>query len=196
MINILKGKVIPVLRTKTKNDTIKSLDFLNKVSCDVVELTFSIPNIEKDYSEIKLLYPNINFIIGSVTNIELCQTAIQMGFRCLIAPNFDLEVCNLCRKYKVEYIPGCLTPSEIINAYNNNCELVKIFPFNYIDCNYLEGISKINPKIKFLVSGGVNKSNKSIVLNKFYAASIGGNYFENLDNKTLVDFEIFEVTNG
>ena len=69
-------------------------------------------------------------ILGAGTVLDPATAALYVnsGARLIVGPNTNAEVARLCNRRKVAYIPGCGTASEISEAEELGCEIVKLFP--------------------------------------------------------------------
>ena len=76
------------------------------------------------------------------------------------------------------YYPGCVTPTEIMQALELGIDVVKFFPANvYGGLKAMKALAAPFPQIKFIPTGGVDNSNidEFIAWEKIYA--IGGSFF-------------------
>ena len=85
---------------------------------------------------------------------------------------------NLCKEKGVPYYPGCVTPTEIMQALELGINIVKFFPANiYGGLKALKALSAPFPQVKFIPTGGVNRDNieEFFAFDKVYA--VGGSFF-------------------
>lgn len=183
MINSLKGKKIPILRCKNKEETFSSVRLLSELGVSVVELTFSIPDVDTYLEELRSMYPNILFGIGTAYTKERAMRAINCGSAFIVSPNFSREISDLCQEYNVAYLPGCLTPSEVAEAFNSGNKLIKLFPSNLFGIGYLKTLKTLYPEIEFMCSGGINHENYLEWLQECNSVGIGGSYFDSIDEQ-------------
>lgn len=180
MKDVIRGKRIPVIRTKSKEETLKVLRNLQAVKCLVVELTFSIPEIDTYFGELLNEFPDMVIGIGTVTNTDRAKKAIDMKAAFIVSPNYNDEVSAMCADANVSYVPGCLTPTEVLKAYNSGNEIVKLFPSNLFGLSYVKTLKSLFPEIDFLTSGGVNDKNVSEWEEYALCTGIGGAYFNDV----------------
>ncbi|MGC4386546.1 bifunctional 2-keto-4-hydroxyglutarate aldolase/2-keto-3-deoxy-6-phosphogluconate aldolase, partial [Streptococcus suis] len=74
---------------------------------------------------------------------------------------FNIEVAKICHLYAVPYLPGCMTLTEITNALEAGCEMVKLFPGSVLGANYITAIKGPLPHVSIMVTGGVKLNNVS-----------------------------------
>ncbi len=65
---------------------------------------------------------------GSVLDAPTAALYIASGANFIVGPVTNPDVARLSNRRKVAYIPGCATPSEVSNAEEMGCEVVKVFP--------------------------------------------------------------------
>lgn len=82
------------------------------------------------------------------------------------------------QKNNIPYYPGCVTPTEIMEALNLGITTVKFFPANiYGGLNALKALSAPFPQIKFIPTGGINKENMEEYLAYDRVVAVGGSFF-------------------
>jgi 2-dehydro-3-deoxyphosphogluconate aldolase/(4S)-4-hydroxy-2-oxoglutarate aldolase len=87
-------------------------------------------------------------------------------------------VAKLCKKKNIPYYPGCVTPTEIMQAIRLGLHIIKFFPANvYGGLKAMKALSAPFPQIKFIPTGGIDSSNidEYTSWDKIYA--IGGSFF-------------------
>jgi 2-dehydro-3-deoxyphosphogluconate aldolase/(4S)-4-hydroxy-2-oxoglutarate aldolase len=72
--------------------------------------------------------PDVALGIGSIVDAPTAALAIAHGASFVVGPNLNGDVARVCNRRKVAYLPGCATVSEISNAEELGCEIVKLFP--------------------------------------------------------------------
>ena len=104
--------------------------------------------------------------------------ALDLGCEFIVSPGLSVEVAKLCTERNVPYYPGCVTPTEIMQALDLGITTVKFFPANvYGGLKALKALSAPFPQVKFIPTGGVNRSNIDEFLAFDKIAAIGGSFF-------------------
>ena len=80
----------------------------------------------------------------------------------MISPGFVKEVAEFCNTIGMLYAPGCMTPTEIIEAENTGVTFIKLFPGNMLGPEFLSGIKDIFPNLLFMPTGGVDTTHENI----------------------------------
>ncbi len=94
--------------------------------------------------------------VGSVLDPETARAAILAGAQFVVAPTTNLDVIELCHRYDKPIIPGALTPTEIINAWQAGADVIKVFPANHFGPKYFKDVLAPMPQLKLTPTGGVS----------------------------------------
>jgi 2-dehydro-3-deoxyphosphogluconate aldolase/(4S)-4-hydroxy-2-oxoglutarate aldolase len=94
---------------------------------------------------------------GSVLDAETARMTIVAGARFVVAPVFSPSLVEMCHRYDVAAIPGALTPTEILAAWQAGADLVKVFPASGPD--YLKNLRGPLPQVRLMPTGGVSAEN-------------------------------------
>jgi 2-dehydro-3-deoxyphosphogluconate aldolase/(4S)-4-hydroxy-2-oxoglutarate aldolase len=115
---------------------------------------------------------------GTVINAEQCKQALEAGAKFIVSPGLSVPVANLCKEAGVPYYPGCVTPTEIMQALDLGITIVKFFPANvYGGLKALKALAGPFPQVKFIPTGGITRENidEFLAFEKVYA--VGGSFF-------------------
>lgn len=157
--NIIENKIVAVIRGNNKDEALNIIEGAIEGGIKLIEVTYT----NKDASEIiKSLvgkYEDIVIGAGSVLNVDIARKAIKAGSKFVVGPNFDSLTSEYCREKNVKYIPGCFTPTEIVNALNSGVEVIKVFPGEALGPSYIKAIKAPIKDVKIMVTGGVNLEN-------------------------------------
>lgn len=158
--SLLNEKIVSVVRGKDLDEGNKIINACKDGGIKLIEITYTnkdASSLIKKFSEDKDLYVGA----GTVTNIETAEEALKNGASFIVGPNFDEELAEYCNNNNILYIPGCLTPTEIIRAQKYKCEIIKLFPGDLVGPKYIKAIKAPIPNMKIMVTGGVNINNIS-----------------------------------
>ena len=157
---ILKRKVVAVLRIKEEEKLKKVIEAINKGGISVVEITMTVPNaiqlIEKMSKE---LDKNILLGVGSVLNKSIAEDAIKAGAKYVVSPVLKKEIIEASHKHNVPVMPGCFTPTEIQTAYEFGADIIKVFPADVVGMAFFKAILAPLPHLKLMPTGGVSLTN-------------------------------------
>ena len=172
------AKKIPVVVIKELEETDKILSALKADGIDCAEITFRTACAEEAIKYAVKNYPEMEIGAGTVINKEQCERAINAGATFIVSPGLSVDFAKLCKEKNIPYYPGCVTPTEIMQAIELGINIVKFFPANvYGGLKALKALSAPFPQIKFIPTGGVDKTNMAEfeAFEKVYG--IGGSFF-------------------
>ena len=136
---------------------------LYKGGARVVEVAFnpSDPDtIKKTTVIIKKIYETMGDKLmvgaGTVISKKFLKAAYKAGAKFIFSPHTDVEIIKKTKKLGIVSIPGALTPSEVMTAYNAGADLIKLFPITKDDIDYVIGITRPLSHIPFICVGGTN----------------------------------------
>jgi 2-dehydro-3-deoxyphosphogluconate aldolase/(4S)-4-hydroxy-2-oxoglutarate aldolase len=99
--------------------------------------------------------PGMVLGIGTVKNGESTQTYIDEGAEFIVCPGTIESVIETSNKNQILCIPGCMTPTEIIQAEALGCKMIKLFPANTLGPGYIDAVQAVFSDIKFMPTGGI-----------------------------------------
>ncbi len=113
---------------------------------------------------------------GTVMTKEQVTMAKEAGASFLISPHVDTELIRLTNEQDMVSIPGALTPTEAVQAWQAGAAFVKIFPAGMGGPSYIKAMRAPLGHIPFLAVGGVNEKNvRSFLEAGACGVGIGGN---------------------
>ena len=123
-------KLIPVVVIKNLEDTEKILTALKNDGINCAEITFRTACAKDAIALACEKFPDMNVGAGTVINGEQCVDALNAGAKFIVSPGLSVEVAEICKANGVPYYPGCVTPTEIMQALDMGITTVKFFPAN------------------------------------------------------------------
>ena len=177
-------KFIPVVVIKDMSETDTILTALKNNNINCAEITFRTACAADAIAYAVKNYPDMEIGAGTVINKEQCEAALAAGATFIVSPGLSPDVAKLCVERNIPYYPGCVTPTEIMAALEFGITTVKFFPANvYGGLKALKALSAPFPQVKFIPTGGVDRSNIDEFLAFDKIAAIGGSFFvkESLD---------------
>lgn len=100
--------------------------------------------------------------IGTIKNGEMAKQFIDAGTDYLICPGLVPSVANVADQHNMLWIPGCMTPSEIIEAETLGARMIKLFPGNILGPGFMSAIKELFPGLYFMPTGGVEMDKENI----------------------------------
>ncbi len=171
-------KFVPVVVIKELAETDKILKALQHAGIHCAEITFRTACAAEAIAYAVKNYPEMNIGAGTVINAEQCEAALAAGARFIVSPGLSVSVAAVCKERNIPYYPGCVTPTEIMQALELGITTVKFFPANvYGGLKALKALSAPFPQVRFIPTGGVDRSNIDEFLAFDKVAAIGGSFF-------------------
>lgn len=170
-------RVIPVVVIKDLDETIPTLAKLREGGINCAEITFRTA-CAADAIKIGVKeFPDMNIGAGTIVNLEQAIKAVDCGAKFLVSPGLSIDVAKFAAAKGITYYPGCVTPTEIMQALELGLNVLKFFPANvYGGLKALKALSGPFSQLKFIPTGGVDLSNlkEFLEFDKIYA--VGGSF--------------------
>jgi 2-dehydro-3-deoxyphosphogluconate aldolase/(4S)-4-hydroxy-2-oxoglutarate aldolase len=100
--------------------------------------------------------------VGTIKNAEQAQAFIDAGADYIISPGLVPSAAEVADKHDMLWVPGCMTPSEIIAAENLGAKFIKLFPGNMLGPEFMSTIKELFPNLIFMPTGGVDTTKENI----------------------------------
>ena len=158
--------LIPVLRARNTGQAHAVVQAMLAGGVTVVEVTMTVPGAVDLLKELKNEY-GAKLLLGSgtVTTADQAEATIEAGAEFVVSPSFHPDVIAVTKAHKKLSIPGALTPTEVITAWNAGADYVKIFPCSAVGgASYLKSLLAPFPHLKLIPTGGVTHHNAASFL--------------------------------
>ena len=173
-----QSKYVPVVVLKTLEETVPTLTALKHAGIPTAEITFRTACAKDAIALASREFPDMLVGAGTVINAEQAREAVKAGAKFIVSPGLSASVAEVCREADIPYIPGCVTPTEIMQALDLGITTVKFFPANvYGGLKALKALAAPFPQIRFVPTGGVDRGNLDEFLAFEKVAAIGGSFF-------------------
>ncbi len=106
--------------------------------------------------------PGLYLGAGTIKSDDVANKFIDAGADFLISPALAEEVYDVAYSNKILWIPGCMTPTEILKAEQYGISLVKLFPGNILGPSFVQAIRELFPAMSFMPTGGVETSQENL----------------------------------
>jgi len=188
---ILRCGFVPVIRVADAEVAVKVAAAICDGGAPLLEITMTVPGALDAIKKISSsLGDKVLVGAGTVLDGETARLAILAGAEFIIAPTVDLETIRLCRRYGKVVMPGALTPTEILQAWEQGADFVKVFPADALGGPaYIKAIKAPLPQIDVVPTGGVNFDTAADFI-RAGAAAVGVG--SGLIDKQLIAAEAFD----
>ena len=120
--------VVPVVVLEDAGQALSTARALLAGGIDVMEITFRTDAARDAIQIVAEQCPDMLVGAGTVCSVEQCRQAAEAGARFIVSPGFDPCVVDWCLEHELTVLPGCVTPSEIMEALSRGISTVKFFP--------------------------------------------------------------------
>lgn len=186
--------LIPVIRVSSAQEAIDVADAVKEGGVSFIEITMSVQGAIDVIKELSKKYQdNIVLGAGTVLDPETGRAALLAGAQFIVSPTLNLELIQLAHRYSAIVIPGAMTPTEILTAWNAGADMVKVFPAAQLGGpEYLKALRGPLPQILLVPTGGVNLQNAGAFI-KAGASALGAGG-ELVDKKAMKEKKFHVIT--
>lgn len=192
--SIIDIGVVPVVRTATAEAAIKSIEALYRGGIRAAEITMTVPGAIKALEKLADQFGDqIVLGAGTVLDPETARACMLAGAQFFVTPNLKASTIEMVKRYSKIIMPGALTPTEVVTAWEAGADVVKIFPCGNVGGpKYIKALKGPFPQIEMVPTGGVNLDTTGEFLRAgACAVAVGG---ELIDAKTIQEgkYDVFE----
>lgn len=193
---IYRSAVISVLVIDKVENAVPLARALLDGDIDVMELTLRTPVAIDALRDIKAKVPEMMAGIGTILTTEQVIQAAEAGAAFGVAPGINPRIVRQAQKTGLPFCPGIATPSDIEQALELGCRLLKFFPAEPSGgISYLKSIAApyAHLNLRFIPLGGINADNLKSYLAEPTILAVGGswlaprNLIQNQDWKTIAE---------
>jgi 2-dehydro-3-deoxyphosphogluconate aldolase / (4S)-4-hydroxy-2-oxoglutarate aldolase len=152
--------LVPVLRAESVEQALALAEAIADGGITVIEVTMTIPRATQVIRRLAQERSEILVGAGSVLDPETARICIQEGAQFIVSPALNFKTIEMCQSHSVAVLPGALTPTEIVNAWQAGADVVKVFPASAMGgAQYLTALKAPLPQIEMIPTGGVSLAN-------------------------------------
>ena len=153
--------LIPVIRVTSAQEAIDVADAIKEGGVTFIEITMSVQGAIDVIKDLTKKYKDeIVMGAGTVLDPETGRAALLAGAQFIVSPTLNLDLIHLAHRYSAVVIPGAMTPTEILAAWNAGADMVKVFPAAQLGGpEYIKAVRGPLPQILLVPTGGVNLQN-------------------------------------
>lgn len=163
---IVQQGVLPLYFNSDPEVSIEVLRALYRAGIRAVEYTNRGEAAFRNFAKMREVshseMPELQLGIGTIKNAPAARSYMEAGADFIVCPGLIEEVAEVVDRYEKLWVPGCMTPSEIIRAENMGAKMVKLFPGNILGPGFMSAIKELFPDLLFMPTGGVDLEEASI----------------------------------
>jgi 2-dehydro-3-deoxyphosphogluconate aldolase / (4S)-4-hydroxy-2-oxoglutarate aldolase len=173
---IIDTGVVAVVRARDGRQMIDLTKALVAGGVEAIEITFTVPKANRVIERLAdAMGEKIVLGAGSLLDAATARIAILSGAKFLVGPTVKPEVIEMGNRYALPVMPGAMTPTEALTAWELGASIVKVFPSETTGPGHLKAIHGPLPQIPLMPTGGVNlETAESFLKSGACALGIGG----------------------
>jgi 2-dehydro-3-deoxyphosphogluconate aldolase/(4S)-4-hydroxy-2-oxoglutarate aldolase len=150
--------VIPVVRAASAEEAVEVAEAISEGGIPILEITMTVPGALTVIAELSKRYGDHVLVgAGTVLDPEAASDCIKAGARFVVSPALNLKTIELCNREGIAHLPGTLTPTEVVAAWQAGADAVKVFPCSAVGGpKYLRALKAPLPQIRLVPTGGVS----------------------------------------
>ena len=150
--------LVPVVRARSAEEAMRAIDAIKEGGISVLEVTMTVPGAVRVIEDVAKRYgADVLIGAGTVLDAETARTVMLAGAQFVISPSTNLEMIACCLRYGIPVMPGALTPTEVVAAWQAGADAVKVFPANALGgASYIKALKAPLPQVEIVPTGGVS----------------------------------------
>ena len=170
--------IIPVVNITEVSEVESILNQLRQQGINCIEITLrsdcAMEAIEK---ATKIKPAGFSVGVGTIVSKSQVEECASLGVEFMVSPGVSEEIAMALNAAKIPFLPGVMTPSEIISNLNRGWDTFKLFPFNLAGgIKALKTYGSVFEQVKFCPTGGISESNFQECLDLENVISVGGSW--------------------
>jgi 2-dehydro-3-deoxyphosphogluconate aldolase/(4S)-4-hydroxy-2-oxoglutarate aldolase len=152
--------IVAVIRIKEPARLRAVVDALAEGGLRAIEVTMTVPGAVGLIAELAPTMPS-GFLLGAgtVTDADTVKRVADAGARYVVSPVYRRSVLEACHERDLAAMPGCFSPTEILDAWEAGADVVKVFPATALGPGFIKDIRGPLPQVKLMPTGGVTLDN-------------------------------------
>jgi 2-dehydro-3-deoxyphosphogluconate aldolase/(4S)-4-hydroxy-2-oxoglutarate aldolase len=163
---ILEVGIVPIVRFDSSRQAIEAAKAIYKGGMRALEVTMTVPGAIRALEKVADEFGDrIILGAGTVLDPETARICMLAGAEFIVTPSLNVRTIEMCRRYSKAILPGALTPTEIVTAWDAGADMVKVFPAgNLGGPSYIKALKGPLPQIHMVPTGGVSLDNAAAFL--------------------------------
>ena len=155
---ILEIGLVPVVRATSAEEAIAIAEAIKAGGVSDLEITMTVPGALKAIEKVVERHGKELLVgAGTVLDPETARACILAGAEFIVTPSLKISTIEMCKRYGKVIIPGALTPTEVVTAWEAGSDFVKVFPCDNVGgAKYIKALKGPFPQIDLIPTGGVN----------------------------------------
>ncbi len=150
--------LVPIVRTSSADAAVRAVEALYEGGLACAEVTMTVPGAIKALEKIAdKLGDKIILGAGTVLDPETARICMLAGAEFFVTPTVRAATIEIAHRYDKAIMPGALTPTEVLTAWDAGADVVKVFPCGNVGgAKYIKALKGPLPHVQMAPTGGVN----------------------------------------
>lgn len=154
------ARVVPVIRHPDAEIALQACQLLVEAGVDALEITMSVPDAPEIIAKLRSTHPSICVGAGTVLTSDDATRVLVAGAEFVVSPCWSDSVATAVRNADIPYLPGAMTPGEVLHHADSGATLIKIFPADAAGgAGFLKALKSVFPDVALMPTGGVSPTN-------------------------------------
>jgi 2-dehydro-3-deoxyphosphogluconate aldolase/(4S)-4-hydroxy-2-oxoglutarate aldolase len=155
-----RAGIVAVIRIKEPAKLRAVVDAIAEGGVRALEVTMTVPGAVDLIREMAPTLPaGFVFGAGTVLDADTANRVVDAGAQFVVSPVFRRSVIEACHDRDVPAMPGCFSPTEILDAWDAGADVVKVFPATALGPGFFKDVRGPLPQVKMMPTGGVTLDN-------------------------------------
>lgn len=156
--SIIEIGIVPVVRTESAESAIRAIQAIYRGGIRSAEITMTVPGAIRALEKVADEFGDrMTLGAGTVLDPETARACMLAGAEFFVTPTLKLATIEMAKRYSKVIMPGALTPTEILTAWEAGADAVKVFPCGAVGgAKYIKAVKAPLPHVLLVPTGGVN----------------------------------------
>ncbi len=166
LASILQIGIVPIVRCDSTEQAIEAAKAIYRSGVRALEVTMTVPRAIRVLEKVADQFGDqIVLGAGTVLDPETARACMLAGAEFFVTPSLNTKTIEICQRYSKVIMPGALTPTEVITAWDAGADMVKIFPAGNVGGpSYIKALKAPLPQVLMVPTGGVSLENTAAFL--------------------------------
>ena len=185
LAKLTEAGVLGIIRVEEIEDLVRIAQALHAGGLSCLEITMTTPGALRAIEEVRGRDWGVVMGAGTVLDGPTARQAILAGAQFLVTPTVALDVIEMANRYGVPVIPGAMTPTEILTAWEAGADMVKVFPASVLGPGFVRALRGPLPQIPLVPTGGITAENAGEFIRAGAAVVCAGGWL--VDKKAVAE---------
>ncbi len=187
---ICETGIIGIVRVGEQVDLEAVVAALQRGGVEAVEITLPSPGALSAIEKIARAMPTALIGAGTVLDEASAVRAIHAGAKFVVSPISSPQLIATCRRHGVVAVPGAMSPTEILSAWEWGADLVKVFPAGELGVSFVRAMQGPLPQVPLAPTGGVTGENAGAFIEAGAAVVCAGGWLVPSDAVAQGNYEV------